>query len=303
MSLTQLQQAQALKLPSREAMLQRAASVQSFWDNNNQLLIAAWDEWEKESQGQLPLLDESLINPELAEAVTQAWSKPSTEEKVKDLWQEVIPGVFQIQFFDPSRLHELKQYLELAANAGIPRRPPYGIVLNRHGAMLDPRSEGYFAAPSFQCFYRILMDKYMRPMARLLFPEITGFDSQTFGFSIQYQANTDTSLRLHTDASAATLNINLNLPEDNFTGSEVDFYDAKTKTTKRITFKPGTAMFHRGSVAHAAQPITSGTRSNFVFWLYGDNGQVPLRSIEVKEVDAATRWSLPQSIRDSTAPF
>jgi len=53
--------------------------------------------------------------------------------------------------------------------------------------MLDGRSEGYLAAPNFQTFYKDkdLMDTYMRPISRLLFPDITRYDTQTFGFSIQ----------------------------------------------------------------------------------------------------------------------
>ena len=97
----------------------------------------------------------------------------------------------------------------------------------------------------------------MRPVARLLFPEIAGYDTQTFGFSIQYQPGIDTSLQLHSDASAATLNINLNLPEETFSGSEVDFYDPISGKANRLTFTPGAAMIHRGTIAHAAQPIIS----------------------------------------------
>lgn len=303
MSTNQLQQARALTLPSREAMLQRAPSVQAFWDHNKELLINAWHQWEAENQTNLPLLNESFIEPSLKSAIAEAWNDPTTESKVRDLWQEVSPGVFQIQFFDTKRLVELRNYLDAAADSGIPRRPPYGIVLNRYGAMLDPRSEGHFAAPSFQAFYDMLTDKYMRPMARLLFPEVMGFDSQTFGFSIQYQADMDTSLRLHTDASAATLNINLNLPDETYTGSEVDFFDPISNKTNRVIFKPGTAMFHRGSVAHAAQPITNGTRSNFVLWLYGNRGQIPMRNAVAKEVTADQRWSIPTEKKDLTAPF
>lgn len=303
MPVSQLQQAQSLVLPSREAMLARAPSVQSFWDNNRELLIEAWNEWEHNQQRHLPKLDESMIDPKLRKAVSKAWQQPTSESDVSKLWEEVSPGVFQVQFFDPECLSDLRHYLDLAADAGVPRRPPYGIVLNRHGAMLDPRSEGYFAAPSFQSFYNMLMDKYMRPIARLLFPEVLGFDTQTFGFSIQYQAGMDTSLRLHTDASAATLNINLNLPEEEFSGSEVDFFDPVKNTTNRLVFKPGTAMFHRGNVAHAAQPITSGTRSNFVLWLYGNRGQIPMRGISPEEISAEQRWTIPTTEKDKAAPF
>ncbi len=299
----QLARARALPLPSRQEMLQRAPSVQHFWHTNQDLLRHAWQEWQDSEKAHLFVPDDSLIDPRLRHAVTQAWQQPNTELAVRALWEEAAPGVFQSQFFDPERLAELRGYLDQVADAGIPLRPPYGIVLNRRGAMLDHRSEGFLAAPSFQVFYRELMDKYMRPIARLLFPEVMGYDTQTFGFSIQWQENMDTSLRLHTDASAVTLNINLNLPDETYTGSEVDFYDPKTGRVNRLSFKPGTAMIHRGNVAHAAQPITSGTRSNFVFWLYGRHGQIPPHSNGLVDVDANERWQVPTVEQDGTAPF
>ena len=287
---SQLQQARDFTLPSRTAMLNRAPSVQQFWDTNQHVLNNAWSEWEENETSHLTMPDVSLLDAKLRNAVEQAWNDPEKELTVRDLLQEVSPGVFQFQFFDPGRLVDLRNYLEAVADAQIPLRPPYGIVLNRRGAMLDSRSEGFLAAPSFQLFYRELLDRYMRPIARMLFPEVMGYDTQTFGFSIQWQAGMDTSLRLHTDASAATLNINLNLPGEEFTGSEVDFYDKANGKVNRLSFKPGTAMIHRGSEAHAAQPITSGERSNFVLWLYGEHGQIPLQNSQSQTADAAQRW-------------
>ena len=299
----QLQRARTLDLPSREAMLHRTPAVQNFWNNNRSLLSDAWVEWEESQQEAVLPLNDSLIDESLRNAVQQAWKNPAKELAVKDLLHEVSQGVFQFQLFDPQRIDNLRHYLRAVSKAGIPLRPPYGIALNRGGAMLDRRSEGYLAAPSFQSLYQELLDTYMRPIARLLFPEIVGFDSQTFGFSIQYQAGVDTSLRLHTDASAATLNINLNLPGEEFTGSEVDFHDSVTGKINRLSFTPGTAMIHLGSVAHAAQPITSGSRSNLVLWLYGEGGQTPLRGIEGEFVDAKDRWSIPLNAYDNVAPF
>ncbi|NHI01650.1 2OG-Fe(II) oxygenase [Oceanimonas sp. MB9] len=301
--LSPLQQARALALPSRDAMLARAPSVQRFWDDNRQLLGDAWQEWEQtELKGEFALND-TLLDAGLREAVHQAWQDPDKELAVADLWQEVSAGVYQVQFFDPARLGELRDYLEQVANAHIPLRPPYGIALNRYGAMLDARSEGYLAAPGFQALYRELMDNYMRPIARLLFPEVMGYDSQTFGFSIQYQPGMDTSLRLHTDASAATLNVNINLPGEEFEGSEVDFYDPATGRVNRLAFAPGMAMLHRGSVAHAAQPITGGKRTNLVMWLYGEGMQIPYHREPYTASNARQRWSVPQVPSDQVAPF
>lgn len=303
MSATQLQRARALTLPSREAMLYREPSVQQFWNNNKALFSDAWKEWQQTEQKNEFSLDSSLLDKRLRDAVTQAWQDPSKEVAVKDLLQEVAPDVFQLQFFDPERLADLRNYLESVWDAQIPLRPPYGIVLNRRGAMLDSRSEGYLAAPSFQAFYHEMLNTYMRPIARLLFPEIIGYDTQTFGFSIHYQPNTDSSIRPHTDASAVTLNINLNLPEETFTGSAVDFFDVATGQKIALTFKPGTAMIHRGNVVHAAQPITSGERTNFVLWLYGDRGQIPPQGAKRPIIDASERWTTPTAALDSFAPF
>ena len=147
------------------------------------------------------------------------------------------------------------------------------------------------------------MERYMRPISRLLFPDVVGYDTQTFGFSIQWQPETDASLRAHTDASAVTLNINLNLPHENFEGSGVRFFDRQTRQIRELTFAPGTALIHHGSVPHEPIPITDGERSNFVFWLYGDSGQIPPYGVEQKTVSAQERWTTHAGNKDNFAPF
>lgn len=298
-----LQQARALALPSRNEMLKRAPTVQRFWDSNRVLLENAWQEWDELNKQLADWVTESLISEPLRNAVALAWENPAREQAVANLWEEVLPGVYQAQLFDVEKLHLLRAYLDGVADAGIPLRPPYGIALNRNGGMLDARSEGYLAAPAFQEFYNLIMDKYMRPISRMLFPEIMGFDTQTFGFSIQYQEGMDTSLRPHTDASAATMNVNLNLPGETFKGSEVDFFNQETGKVTRTVFAPGVAMLHRGSVPHAAQPITGGSRTNMVLWLYGDSMQIPRGVSLTSKADAKSRWTVPSNPKDSFAPF
>lgn len=299
---TSLERARAIARPSRQDMLQRTPSVQQFWNQNKALFQDAWQEWEGDN-GQNSILDSNLYDPTLRAAVEQAWQDPSKETAVKDLWKEVFPGVFEAQFFDPARLSILRDYLENVASADIPLRPPYGISLNRGGAMLDSRSDGYLAAPSFQTFYQNLMDAYMRPISRLLFPDIVGYDTQTFGFSIQWQADADTSLRAHTDASSVTLNLNLNLPGEEFSGSGVKFFDRETRQVAELSFAPGKALIHHGSVPHESMPITKGERSNFVLWLYGDHGQVPQYGVGHTKIDAKQRWTVPVAPNDGFAPF
>lgn len=304
MSTDVLSKARNVLRPSREEMLQRSPVVNQFWHENEGVFESAWAEWESNGGDGGIILDRSLYAPKLRHAIEQSWQDPAKEALVKDLWTEVFPDVYEAQFFDPEKLAGLREYIDHVAEAGIPLRPPYGLVLNRGGAMLDPRSEGYLAAPSFQVFYKDLMDHFMRPIARLLFPDVYGYDSQTFGFSIQWEAGKDTTLQAHSDASSVTLNINLNLPGEEFDGSAVRFMDPATRQVKDLTFTPGTALIHHGSAMHASKPITEGERHNFVLWLYGENGQIPYQHGQGQEpTSAEKRWTLPQVRPDTFAPF
>jgi len=311
-----LAEARALTLPTLEASLKREPSVSQFWSDNRKLLENAWAEWELENKDNLLLPDESLLDPKLRKAINDAWENPEKESAVADLWEEIIPGVYETQFFDVGRLADFRQYLEDVVKSEIPKRAPYGIQLNRYGMMLDPRSEGYLATPSFQTFYNDIMDRYMRPIARLLLGTY-GYDNQTFGFSIQYNPDKDKDLHAHTDASSATLNINTNLTDEEFTGSIVDFYDKTSGKTVQTKFEPGKAIIHRGNVPHATHPITRGQRSNLVVWLYGDRMQIPRGStssygsannsvstvVDNDNITARQRWSLPDGPKDAIAPF
>ena len=298
-----LSTARSIERPTREEMLQRAPSVSQFWLQNRDLFEDAWKQWETSENDLAGNLDSSLYDTDLRNAIELAWKDPSKESEVKALWKEVFPGVYEAQFFNPERLTALRDYLSRVSDSDIPLRPPYGISLNRGGAMLDRRSEGYLAAPGFQAFYQGLMDRYMRPIARMLFPDVTGYDTQTFGFSIQWQPDTDTSLRAHTDASSVTLNINLNLPGEDFSGSGVRFFDHETREIRELTFAPGTALMHHGSVPHESMPITEGERSNLVLWLYGESGQVARPGFEYQSIDAKQRWTVPSEKDDGFAPF
>ena len=157
-----------------------------------------------------------MIEPKLRKAIRDAWEDPSKEDAILDLLEEVSPGVFKCQFLDPDRIKVLRDYFDQAAESGIPVRPPYGITLNRKGFMLDERSEGYLATKEFQQFYKMLSDDYLRPLGRLCYPHYiqNDDDCETFGFSIKYKPDTETSIRQHSDSSSLTFNFNFNVPSD-----------------------------------------------------------------------------------------
>ena len=292
--------------PSREEQLRRDPYVRQFWHQYSSLLENAWQEWAATEGSSLPKLDSSLCHPDLRRAIEDAWKDPSKEDKVRKLWTEVAPGVYQCQFIDPSKIHLIRKYLDEAHEAKIPTRPPHGITLNRNGFMLDPRSEGYLAIPEFQKWYSDLMDTYMRPLGRLFYPEYISAedDCESFAFSIGYQAEKDTSIQQHTDASALTLNINLNLPDgaEEYSGSSLYFVDRATGKKHTVTFAPGVAIMHRGAVPHAALPITGGERTNIVLWEYGKQGRVNHYPYPKEtQLTREERWTKP--VRDANEPL
>jgi len=288
-----LDKARGLQLPSREEILRRDPKVYDFWNDNDALVEEAWKEWETTSGSNnkaLPKLDESLIHPKLRTVVDSIWKSVQAGDfekvaaqdlilKELDLWEEVAPGVYSVQFLDLGEIHKLRQWFDAAAESGIPIRPPYGIVLNRKGFMIDPRSVGYWAAPGFQAFYKdILIDSYIRPISRLFFPDsiVATDDSESFAFSIQYQVGGDESIRHHTDASTVTFNINLD-SEQVWTGSSLYFWESLNDgggETRRYTvdWAPGKGIMHLGRTLHAALPIESGIRNNIVVWTMGKDG-------------------------------
>lgn len=166
---------------------------------------------------------------------------------------------------------------------------------------------GYLAVPGFQKFYRELIDKYMRPSGRLLYPEYinSSDDSESFAFTIQYQPSKDAQIRQHSDRSSLTFNININLPDEKYTGSSLYYVDPKSGEKKFASFGLGEAIVHRGDTQHAALPITSGTRSNVVLWLYGEDGKINHDPYGLEEqLTREQRWTKPTTQSTNTwAPF
>ena len=170
-------------------MPRRDPSVYNFWDSNSNILQAASKEWAEtnEEAVKLPILHDSLYR----QAFAEAWKDPSMQYLVQDLRKEVAPGVYQCQFFDPDKLHKICAYLDKAAEAGIPTRPPHGSVLNRKGVMIHPRSVGFLAIPEFQYLYRHLIDT----PTRVLWAVFSILSAFMLKMIIQYQGGKDQSIR------------------------------------------------------------------------------------------------------------
>ena len=171
--------------------------------------------------------------------------------------------------------------------------------MNRHGVILDAGVDG--AVPGAPArFVEALVARYVRPLARALFPAAVGpgDDAEHFAFTIQYTAGGDTELREHRDASVATLNINLNAPGEGYGGSTLYFVDrddpGNPAARHNVSFAPGEAIVHLGSLRHGAAPIAGDGRArhNLVVWLFGAGGDVRVAPYAADaQLTPAARWA------------
>jgi hypothetical protein len=266
----------------------------AFWSKHDAAIKQAWDEWALHQQLGLPPLDETIVmDPALYQSIHQAWndSTVENEEVLKDLWKEMIPGVYSRQIFTPEGIQRIRQHLKAASESGIPTRRPNG--MNRFGLVLDVETQGGVSYPRIDSFRDMFVDTYLRPLGRMFFQNYIGpgDDSSAYAFTIRYQPNKDVKLNEHSDASVVTLNMNLNLPEEDYDGSSIYFVDENGERHE-LTFLPGMALLHRGLHRHAALPIEFGERHNMVMWLFGDNGYVRFAPYEEKEQMSVTeRWT------------
>lgn len=294
-----LQKARELETPAALTTDAGESEASEFWNQNGELIRKAWLEWE-EGNVDLPILDESVYNPALREAVKVALQDPTQEDDIRRHFDEVSPGVYKCQLLQPDRIADIRAYIDAVGSSGIPTRRPNG--MNRYGIILDPRTEGSVALSGLNRFYEDLVDDYVRPLGRLWFPEYMQAqdDAESYAFTIRYKGGEDLALREHSDASLVTLNVNLNVPgrsnETSYSGSTLYFVDEATGNHQEVQFEPGMAVLHRGLTRHAAQPIRQGERTNMVVWLFGEHGYVRFVPYEERErMSRQKRWTKPDA--------
>lgn len=299
----------------------------SFWDDNGPLLRAAWQEWDEHIRNGDLLSNENnaFIEPRLSSALDDAFDNPAaaTEDVVKSFWtdtssKEPLPrGVYAAQILTPSGILALRKLLDSASSSGIPTRRPNG--MNRRGVIVDPEVYGAVNMKSLsELVEGELIDRVVRPVGRMLFSDRVGCidDVEYFAFTIRYdggdngdkdaeggpngaaEMKRDFELKEHRDASVITLNINLNLPEEDYSGSQVYFRSSAVPDVGEgtVRFTPGMAVVHLGAHRHGALPISAsggggGKRYNLVIWLFGKDGNVRIAPYEKGEqMSAEERW-------------
>ena len=246
-SVSFLEQARQLKPPAASLMKGGEYEHDDFWGSHDSVLKAAWDEWWHQTQSQpattvaLPNLTEEMtnyimVNPALLEAMETVRRRPTLEHEqaLKELFEPIQPGgVYQIPtFLTPHGIRLLRQHLDAASyydtnnnnntahRARIPTRRPNG--MNRYGMIIDPQIEGAVTYTALNDFMEHLVDDMVRPLSRMLFPELVGNhkngpeedDCEYYAFTIRYHPDEDMELKEHSDASVYTININLNYEDD-----------------------------------------------------------------------------------------
>tara|TARA_B100000902_G_scaffold399435_1_gene470278 strand:+ start:1064 stop:1978 length:915 start_codon:yes stop_codon:yes gene_type:complete len=185
--------------------------------------------------------------------------KGVSPDKISDLRNEG-DGVYSYPCvtveFANKLLDEVKNY---EASGEEIRRPNsmnnYGVILNEMG-MKDLMDS--------------LQVKLVKPLAKVLFPEIGNGLSGHHTFTVRYNAGEDKSLDMHTDDSDVTFNLCLG---EKFKGCKLQFCGDISKHDHRhhsLTYfhEVGRAVMHLGSRRHGADDIEEGTRTNLVMWSY-----------------------------------
>ena len=308
-----------------------------FWEKNQKLLHKAWLCYDalistetnvanEEDDDNVLLKLDRWIQPSLYDAVETLYKTDiitnSIEHSIHSHWSNIMDfsnfvrmeDIYTSQLLTMEGIRWIRSQLDLVDDSGIPTRRPNG--MNRRGHIIDDTDcylnpddtdsylSGSICLPPLNEFISTLVQKYIRPMGRMLFPKFVHVedDCEMFAFTIRYDGENaqrndttqeeekwksikDQKLSQHRDASVVTININLNLPEEDYTGSSLYFNMDKEQTNPtstsnknpqmvNVTMNPGSALFHRGSVPHGAYPIDKGTRHNLIIWLFGKDGVV-----------------------------
>ena len=297
-----LDQVRSLDVPAATATINAEFEHADFWEDNGSLIREAWAELHQQGDGGAQSLSLSnIIAPHLLDAIETTRVNPNlaNEERVLSSFDEVGPSgkgvAYKTRILTPEGVRALRSELDRATFSGIPRRRPN--AMNRFGCIIDNDVDGAVSLPSLTSFVGDLISDIARPVGRAFFNDTVSESDDTdyFAFTIRYNAEEDMELKEHRDASAVTLNINFNLPEENHGGSSLYLLGedgtSTGETRHSIEFTPGMLLIHRGSVRHAALPITSGTRHNMIIWLFGEDGFVRVAPYDKEErLTVEQRW-------------
>ncbi|XP_061994844.1 2-oxoglutarate and iron-dependent oxygenase domain-containing protein CP2-like isoform X4 [Rosa rugosa] len=206
---------------------------------------------------------EQFFVPSFLNAVNEG-----TEDSFRSIMAEPSPGVFTFEMLQPQfcelLVSEVENFERWVHETRFRIMRPN--TMNKYGAVLDDFG--------FETMLDKLMEEFIRPISRVLFPEVGGatLDSH-HGFVVEYGIDRDVELGFHVDDAEVTLNVCLG---KQFTGGELYFRGVRcdkhvnSETLSEEVFDyphvPGYAVLHRGRHRHGARATISGRRVNLLLW-------------------------------------
>eukprot|EP01064_Diplonema_japonicum_P034056 TRINITY_DN6914_c0_g1_i1.p1 TRINITY_DN6914_c0_g1~~TRINITY_DN6914_c0_g1_i1.p1 ORF type:complete len:291 (+),score=7.59 TRINITY_DN6914_c0_g1_i1:92-964(+) len=270
-----LDRAQRLRPPTPTATANGEDEGDEFWRANKQLLKEAHKEWGRYHEALYDLGIDNYVKHEIRTAV-----EAGDEKALHAILHETsVEGVYSAKIFTESFFKNFSEELDNIQSSGIPTRRPNG--MNRFGVIAEDIG--------LKQAFEFLREKYLAPIAMLLFQEyISRPDTrQEYTFVIRYRLGDDTQLSRHADASSLTFNTCIG---ETFTGGNISFSGPHGVGVLPSTV--GVTLIHRGMHKHAALQLESGTRTNLVTWLSGEDGYVRVAPYPSDEQSTASdRWS------------
>ncbi|KAM5567829.1 2-oxoglutarate and iron-dependent oxygenase domain-containing protein CP2 [Rosa sericea] len=153
---------------------------------------------------------EQFFVPSFLNAVNEG-----TEDSFRSIMVEPSPGVFTFEMLQPRfcelLVSEVENFERWVHETRFRIMRPN--TMNKYGAVLDDFG--------FETMLDKLMEEFIRPISRVLFPEVGGatLDSH-HGFVVEYGIDRDVELGFHVDDAEVTLNVCLG---KQFTGGELYF--------------------------------------------------------------------------------
>ncbi|XP_064209518.1 2-oxoglutarate and iron-dependent oxygenase domain-containing protein 2 [Anguilla rostrata] len=211
---------------------------------------------------ELYFLQESYLAPEFLKIVNYCRSDGASEQGLLEfVWPLPAKRVYRFPVFSEKFCKELIEELEHFEQSEAPKGRPntmnnYGILLNELG--FD------------QGFITPLREKYLRPVAALLYPDCGGhcLDSHK-AFVVKYAMQEDLDLSYHYDNAEVTLNVSLG---KEFTEGNLYFGDMRQvplsdSECAEVEHHVTEGLLHRGQQMHGALRISSGQRWNLIVWM------------------------------------
>ncbi|KAJ8379297.1 hypothetical protein SKAU_G00000750 [Synaphobranchus kaupii] len=211
---------------------------------------------------ELYYLQESYLAPEFLKIVNYCGSDGASEQGLLEL---ILPlaakRVYQFPVFSKKFCKKLIEELEHFEQSEAPKGRPNS--MNNYGTLLNELGfdEGFITP---------LREKYLQPLAALLYPDCGGhcLDSHK-AFVVKYAIHEDMDLSYHYDNAEVTLNVSLG---KEFTEGNLYFGDMRQVPLSdsecvEVEHHVTEGLLHRGQQMHGALRISSGQRWNLIVWM------------------------------------